>query len=75
MWHFFICEFSNLKWKIDELSINIIEAMVQLAISLSAQITCFLYTYTSTNWEKCIYWGRQQKKSKEWHNKQSLEYF
>ena len=35
----------------------------------------FLYTYTSRNWEKCIYWGRKQKNSNGWLNKQCLEYF
>ena len=48
---------------------------IKPALSLTAQKTCFMYTYTSTNWEKCIYWGRQQKTSNEWHNKQCLEYF
>ena len=32
-----------------ELSINITEALVQLALSLTAQKTCFLYTHASTN--------------------------
>ena len=54
-----------------ELSINITEALVQLALSLTAEKTFFLYTYTCINWEKCIYWGREQKKFK-WLTQQAV---
>ena len=47
-----------------ELSINITEALVQLALSLTAQKTW-------EKWEKCIYWGRQQKKIK-WMTQQAV---